>query len=463
MAGRGSLRFLCPNGHLGFAPIKTGSFELGVATAPDFILADSGSDDIGPGPLGSDTSTAPRAWQQHDLEVMLLAARRIGVPMIIGSAGDTGANSRVDLYVEMIQEIARRHALPAFRLGYFYSEVSKDYLRRTMARGEAIRGLDGRPDLSREELEASDRIVAMAGIHPYNKLLDLGADVIIGGRSSDSVIFAGPAIRAGFPEALSYYLGKVLECASFAAEPYGAKESVIGEITMDDVKLTAMHPGQRCTVASVSGHAMYERSSPFYEHVLGGMLDMTHCRYEQDDERTTRVTGPVFVPAAELRAKLEGAGKVGERYVGIAGVRDPYTIANIGRVIEWARQQVRERFGDSGYELHYQVFGKNGVMGDLEPVRTPAHELGIVVYGIAADKAMAEEVCMTGTRQLFYARLPDVKGTAGGVAFPLDEVLPASPAYRWTLNHTVRVDDPLELFPVQVIDAGVPAGAKARR
>lgn len=175
------------------------------------------------------------------------------------------------------------------------------------------------------------------------------------------------------------------------------------------------------------------------------------------------MTGPVFVPATELRVKLEGAGKIGERYVGIVGVRDPYTIANIDRVIAWARQQVRERFGDSGYELHYQVFGKNGVMGDLEPVRTPSHELGIVVYGIAPDKAMAEEVCMTGTRQMFYARLPDVKGTAGGVAFALDEVLPASPAYRWTLNHTVRVDDPLELFPVHVVDAGARVGAKARR
>ena len=44
---------------------------------------------------------------------------------------------------------------------------------------------------------------------------------------------------------------------------------------------------------------------------------------------------------------------------------------------------------------------------------------------------------MTGTRQMFYARLPDVKGTAGSVAFVLDEVMQASPAYRWTLNHTM--------------------------
>jgi len=462
--GTRTLRFLCPNGHLGFAPIKTRSFELGVATRPDFIVADSGSDDIGPGPLGSDTSTSPPAWQSHDLEHMLLAARRLGVPMLIGSAGDTGANSRVDMYVEMIREIAARRGLQGFRLGYFYSEVSKDLLRGKMAAGEVINGLDGRPDLSREDLEATDRIVAMAGVHPYNKLLDLGADVIIGGRSSDCVIFAGPAIRAGFPAALSYYLGKVLECASFNAEPYGAKETVIGEISMEDVKVTAMHPDQRCTIASVAGHAMYERSNPYFEHVLGGMLDMTRCRYEQYDERTTRVTGPVFIPASELRVKLEGAGKVGERYVGIAGIRDPYTVANIDRVIAWARQQVEERFGRIGYELHYQVFGRDGVMGDLEPLKgVRGHELGIVVYGIAPDKAMAEEVCMTGTRQMFYARLPEVKGTAGGVAFPLDEVLPASPAYRWTVNHTLRVADPLELFPLHLVDVGMHAGAAPRR
>jgi hypothetical protein len=232
---------------------------------------------------------------------------------------------------------------------------------------------------------------------------------------------------------------------------------------MDDVKVTAMHPEQRCTIASVAGHAMYERSNPFYEYALGGELDMHHCKYEQYDPRTTRITGPVWNPASEPRVKLEGAGKVGERYVGLAGIRDPYTIANIDRVIGWARRAVEEKFGTAGYELHYQVFGRNGVMGDLEPVKTPAHELGIVVYGVAPTKEMAEEVCMIGTRQLFYARLPEVKGTAGGVAFPLDEVLAASAAYRWTVNHTLRVNDPLELFPLHMTEVGARTPSVAGR
>jgi hypothetical protein len=450
------LKIICPNGHLGFAPIRVGSFEIGVAARPDVIAADSGSDDIGPGPLGSDTSTSPEAWQRHDLEHMLLASRKLGVPMIIGSSGDTGANSRVDLYVAIIRELAIKHRLPKFKLGYFYSEVDKDWLRGRMRQGEVVQGLDGFADLSEAELDATERIVAMAGVHPFVELLRQGADVIIGGRSSDAALFAAAAIFYGFHDDQAYYLGKVLECASFCAEPYGGKETVMGEISHEDVRVTAMSPEQRCTVASVAGHAMYERSNPYEEFFAGGKLDMTHCVYEQIAEKTTRITGSKFVPDARVRVKLEGSGKVGERYVGICGIRDPYTIANVDRVIGWARQQVRERFGDSGYELHYNVYGRDGVMGALDPLRDqPGHELCVMVQGVAPTLEMAEEVAMIGLRQMFYARLPDVKGTAGSVSFPLDEVLHASPAYRWTLNHTVALDDPMDLFPTHLTDAGV--------
>ncbi|MGD9153877.1 MAG: acyclic terpene utilization AtuA family protein [Bacillota bacterium] len=453
---RKELRIISPNGHLGFAPTKEESFRIGAATKPDYYCCDSGSDDIGPGPLGSDISTSHYEWQKHDLELMLVAARQQGVPMIVGSAGDTGTRSRVDRYVNIIRELAAKHNLPQFKLAYFYSDVSQAYLRAKMEQGISIEGLDGRTNLTLAELDRTGRIVAVAGVHPYIKALEMGADVIIGGRSSDCAVFAAPAIKEGFPEDLAYYLGKVLECASFCAEPYGAKESVIGTITATDVRVTAMHPKQRCTVASVAGHAMYERTNPFYEYVAGGMLDMTNCRYEQFDEKTCRITGPKFIPIqGKVQVKLEGSGKVGERYIGIVGVRDPYTIQNIDQVINWARLQVKEKFGATGYELYYKVFGKNGVMGDLEPVKEiKSHELCIIVEGVAPTREMAEEVTMIGSRQIFYARLPEVKGTAGSAAFVVDEVLPASPGYRWTINHVVAVDDPMELFDVKMIEIG---------
>lgn len=451
-----SLKIICPNGHLGFAPLRVPSFEIGVAAGPDYIAADSGSDDVGPVPLGSDTSTSPQSWQRHDLEHMLLASRRLGIPMIIGSAGDTGANSRVDAFVQMICELATKHNLSKFKVGYFYSEVDKSVLKEHMNTGGVISGLDGFADLTASELDATDRIVAMAGVHPYLALLKQNVDVIIGGRSSDAALFAAPALHHGFHADQAYYLGKVLECASFCAEPYGGKETVLGEISHQDVQVTAMHPDQRCTIASVSGHAMYERSNPYEELFAGGKLDMRDCHYEQLSERTARITGSRFEPNSTVRVKLEGAGKVGERFVGLCAIRDPYTIANVDQVIDWARTQVIERFGSDGYTLHYNVYGRDGVMGDLEPLRDqPGHELCVMVQGVAPTVEMAHELTMIGLRQMFYARLPDVKGTAGSVAFAFDEVLHASAAYRWTLNHTLEVKDPMMLFPTHTLEAGV--------
>ena len=268
---------------------------------------------------------------------------------------------------------------------------------------------------------------------------------------------AAAAMHNGHGPAESYYLGKVLECASFCAEPYGGKETVLGEVKDNgEVLVTALNPAQRCTVASVAGHAMYERSNPFHEYVAGGLLDMTDCLYEQASEKTTRVTGAKFTASNEMRVKLEGAGKLGERYIGMAGIRDPYSVKHVDLIVDWAKAQVKKRFGDEGYELHYNIFGKNGVMGELEPVKeTLSHELCVIVQAIAPSAKIAEEICMTGTRQMFYARLPDVKGTAGSVSFLLDEVVQASPACKWTLNHTMAVADGLELFPRHMTNAEI--------
>ena len=148
--GKDSLRIHCSNGHLGFAPTKEESFWIGAKTMPDYYCCDSGSDDIGPVPLGADKCASHPEHQKHDLELMLLAARQQGVPMIIGSAGDTGTNSRVDMYIEFIKEIAQKHKMKKFKLVYFYSEVDKEYIRKKMEAAEVIEGLDSRSDLTAE-------------------------------------------------------------------------------------------------------------------------------------------------------------------------------------------------------------------------------------------------------------------------------------------------------------------------
>jgi hypothetical protein len=241
-----------------------------------------------------------------------------------------------------------------------------------------------------------------------------------------------------------------MECASFCCEPFMGKESIFGRIAEDDIRITAMHPGQRCTPASLASHAMYERRDPYREHVVSGYVDMSACRYEQLDEKTTRASGARWVPAAQPMAKLEGAGKVGERRLAVVGMREPYMIANIDKAIAWARARLNERFGppeESGWQVFYHLYGRDGVMGPMDPT-PPAnpHELGIVVEALCSDAKHAEEICALAARNLFYARLPEVKGTAGAAALMSDEVLTGKPGYEWTLNHVIPVASATELF-----------------
>lgn len=449
------ITILCPTGHLGFTPLEKDSFLAGCELRPDFIIADSGSCDIGPYPLGADGQASPPAWQRHDLEVMLLAARRLGVPMIIGSASDTGTDRGVAQYVALIEEIAAEHGLAPFRLAAIDSEIGPAALRALMAGGRRVSGLDGRPDADDALIARTDRVVAVMGAEPIADALRQGADVVIAGRASDCALFAAPILNAGMSPATAYYAGKLMECASFCCEPFMGKESIFGRVREDDIRVTAMHPGQRCTPASLASHAMYERRDPFREYVVSGYVDMSECRYEQLDEKTTRATGARFVPSATPTVKLEGAGKVGERRLAVVGMRDPYMIQNIDKAIAWARARLAERFGapeQSGWQVFYHLYGRDGVMGPMDPA-APAqpHEIGVVVETLCQDGRRAEEICALAARNLFYARLPEVKGTAGAAALMSDEVLTGKPGYEWTLNHVMPAQDARELFRTRFV------------
>jgi hypothetical protein len=273
------------------------------------------------------------------------------------------------LFVEIVKELAAKHRLPRFNLGYFYSE-SIATICATHASRRNGRGTRRSRTHIDSELDATERIVAMAGVHPFIELLQQGADVIIGGRSSDSCVFAAPAIHHGFPKIKPTTSARSSNARRSAPSRTAARRRCSARVDADDVEVTAMHPAQRCTVASVAGHAMYERANPYFEHVAGGTLDMSECRYEQVAEKTTRITGAKFRRAPEFRVKLEGCGQ-GRRALRRHG-RHPRSLHDRARRRGdrlGARQQCASGSARSGYELHYTVYGRDGIMGELEPMR----------------------------------------------------------------------------------------------
>src|SRR5262245_25886891 len=121
---KSSLSILISTGHLGTAPSNPESFHLGMASNPDYVVADGGSSDPGPVYLGEDTTLGH--FVRDDLELFLTAARKQRIPLVVGSAGDTGSNRGVDEFVSIIKELALEHRIPKFKIGYFYSEMPKE-------------------------------------------------------------------------------------------------------------------------------------------------------------------------------------------------------------------------------------------------------------------------------------------------------------------------------------------------
>ena len=69
---------------------KEASLQAGMARRPHFIGCDAGSTDPGPAPLGAGTTAFPLRSIKRDLRLMLEAALKARIPLLVGSAGTAG-------------------------------------------------------------------------------------------------------------------------------------------------------------------------------------------------------------------------------------------------------------------------------------------------------------------------------------------------------------------------------------
>lgn len=67
--------------------------------------------------------------------------------------------------------------------------------------------------------------------------------------------------------------------------------------------------------------------------------------------------------------KLEGARPVGYRTLSIAGTRDSIMIAGIDNILVEVRNSVEKnlKIDPDAVKLNFHLYGKNGVMGKMEP------------------------------------------------------------------------------------------------
>ncbi|MCK8815832.1 DUF1446 domain-containing protein [Natroniella sulfidigena] len=454
------IRVLSPTAILGYGfPVE--SFERGLDKEPDLIAVDAGSSDPGPYYLGAGVSFTDKTAVKRDLKLMIKAGQEKDIPVIVGTAGGAGAASHLEWCTEIVEEIAQEEDL-SFKLATIQAEQEQEFILEKFQAGQ-ISPLYPAPELTEKELKSSTRIVGQMGVEPFIEALDQEAEVIIAGRAYDPTVFASFCIREGLPAGLALHMGKIMECASIAANPGSGSDAMFGILRDDHFLLEPLNPKRRCTTTSVAAHTLYEKTNPTKLPGPGGVIDLSETEFEQYDERTVKVSGSKFVAADEYTIKLEGAKQVGYRTVSIAGTRDPIMIEQLDHIIEVVKETVEDNFVDlaaDDYHLLFRIYGRDGVMGNLEPEQeVSGHEVGIIIEVVAKSQELANTICSFARSTMLHYGYPGRVATAGNLAFPYSPSdLKAGEVYEFNVHHLIKVDDPTELFPVQIEEVGETIG-----
>lgn len=428
----------------------------GLSHGPDAVILDSGSTDPGPYMLGIGTTLVKNRAYIRDLKIILEGIGAKKIPLIIGSAGGAGTKENVDLITQMIVDLCKELGVHK-KIVKIYSDVSNDLVLERFREGR-ISPCASAPELTEQDIFSTVRIVAQMGKEPIVKALrdHPDGDVFVCGRAYDPSPYAAYCVHRGIEDpGLYWHMGKIMECGAFCCEHKG--QVILATIREDSFDVEPMALDNRAREVTVASHTLYEKTRPDLLSGPGGVLDLHQSHYQQLTERSVRVGGGQFHPSEKYQVKLEGAAVLGYRSAFIGGVRDPILIGQIDTFLGFVRKRLNSLYpeltsGEASVIFH--LYGKNAVMGELEPEKdfVPL-EIGILGEIVAPTQELANAICANARVAVLHAAYPGQLATGGNLALPLNPPdNPIGPVCRFSIYHLMEVDSPLELFPVEVLE-----------
>jgi len=453
----GEVRILVPAGMLG-AGFEESTVERGLELGADVIAVDGGSTDSGPSYLGSATPKTTKAAVARDLRILLRAADRAGIPLIVGSCGTSGVDAGVDWVAEIVAEIMAEEGL-GLKVARIYSEQSAADLKEHLDAGR-IHPLPPLGELDVETIESCTHIVGVMGHEPFVEAIEAGAQVVLAGRATDTAVAAAFPLMKGMPAGPTWHVSKIVECGGQATTNPRAG-GVFATIDATGFTIEPLDPAAACTPISVAAHMLYETANPFELREPDGTLDVRNATYVALDDRTVRVEGSEFHLADQMTIKLEGARITGYETMSFTAIRDPLIL---GKIDEWA-QLLREVLTDrvaqtlglraDEYDFDIRLYGHNAVLGDIEPGGAPPREVGVMLLVNAADQATARAIAKVGNPLMLH--LPTLEmDYLPSLAFATSPAeIDRGAAYEFVLNHVVDVESPTALFRIELEESHV--------
>lgn len=449
-----SVKIYVPQGSLGVG-IFPEEVEYALAWGPHAMALDAGSTDAGAAYLAKGVSKNDRGSVKRDLGFLMDAQQKAGIPLLIGTAAQAGGDLNVDWTRDIALEIAREKGYSP-KIAVLYSEQSAEVIKRKLADGK-IANLPPLGDLDNQTIDNCLHIVALMGPEPYRAALEAGADIIIGGRTSDPAVIAAFALWKGAPAGPSWHAGKIAECGAQCTTANTGQRGVLIEIDKDGFNVEPADPKTKALVSGVSAHLLYENKSPWRLTEPGGELDVTKAVYQQLTESKVRVTGSVW-ESKPYTMKLEGATGDLFQSLLIVGIADPKVLAEPEVFHDHMLKRLKERvtkslgIAESEFDISLRMYGYNGVSG-IKPL-AGSKPLEICLMGVFTAKTQELAHSIANACNPYFFHMPIRLGEelpSYGWPFTPAEV-DRGPVYQFVLNHVVSIDDPMELVRTVWVD-----------
>ncbi|MGJ7506225.1 acyclic terpene utilization AtuA family protein [Variovorax sp. GT1P44] len=451
-----TVNVLVPTGALG-AGVRESDVAAGLAAGAHAIACDAGSTDSGPAYLATGRAKYSRDAVKTDLAILMRAQARSGLPLLVGSCGTSGCDAALDWTRDIALEIARENGLHP-RIALLYSEQQPSLMRERAEAGR-VEPLPPMTSTGAELFGRCEHIVALMGPEPYMAALQAGADIVLGGRTTDTAVLAALPLLRGAGTGPAWHAGKIAECGGLCTVS-SRDGGVMIRIGKDAFEVEPLGTSNRCTPQTVSAHMLYENSDPFELVEPGGVLDVTNARYTAVDDRVVRVTGSRFTPRP-YTMKLEGASTGAFQTLMLIGIQDRKVLAELDRFVDQMHEQLVRRVDDTmgaragHFDISLRTYGWNAVSGlPMGPGTPSPREVGLLFVATAATQELATQVAKTCNPLFFHMPL-DREQPLPSYAFPFSPAeIERGAVYEFMLNHVVHVEHPLELVRTEFVDAG---------
>lgn len=443
---------LVPAGALGI-PYDREALKRGLEHKPDLIAIDGGSTDSGPFYLGTGNSKYSRAATKADWADLMAARNIAGVPLLIGTAGTSGADSAVDWMLDITLEIAKERG-ETLKIATLKSGQEKQATIKAYTEG-AITPLEGAPDLDIQILEQTTNIVALAGTEQIEAALASGADIIIAGRATDTAIIAALPIARGCHKGAAWHGAKIAECGALATTNPNSGV-ILMRFDESGFTITPLAEDTTATPYTVSAHMLYENADPYILHEPGGWLDVREARYTALDEVSVRVEGSIWHNTKPYTVKLEAARRAGFQTVSFVLVRDAHYRLHIDdwvTALSASFQKKAVRSGLSDTKLELRVIGRNATLGALEKLDISAGEVGVMAIFTSPTQQQANEAAKLLNPDLLHLPLTPHEPMPT-FAFPFSPPeMDRGASYEFCLHHIMAIDDPLSAFRLEITES----------